>query len=154
MAQENILVGSDGDVFDFGLEQQTDEESDRIVLNATSKIVSDYVYVDNHRNQINDLGSIQERKELSTNGVIAVRIHIADTKRSKKFTIRVKSVGIDYSDLELEAQIKKTIEDLISSQQDELSQQDLETSIEEQVGQNIRLMVSQRPELLLDIFFT
>ena len=154
MAQENILVGSDGDVFDFGLDQQTDEETDRIVLNATSKIVSDYVYVDNHRNQINDLGSIQERKELSTNGVIAVRIHIADTKRSKKFTIRVKSVGIDYSDLELEAQIKKTIEDLISSQQDELSQQDLETSIEEQVGQNIRLMVSQRPELLLDIFFT
>ena len=63
-------------------------------------------------------------------------------------------MGIDYSDLELEAQIKKTIEDLISSQQDELSQQDLETSIEEQVGRNIRLMLSQRPELLLDIFFT
>ena len=98
MAQENILVGSDGDVFDFGLDQQTDEETDRIVLNATSKIVSDYVYVDNHRNQINDLGSIQERKELSTNGVIAVRIHIADTKRSKKFTIRVKSCLLYTSD--------------------------------------------------------
>jgi ribonuclease J len=154
MAEENILVGSDGDVFDFCLDQENSDEPARTVLGGSSKIVSDYVYIDNHRNQISDLRSIQERKNLSTDGLISLRVHITETGHSKKIAVRVKSVGIDYSASELETQIKKIAEDLISAQQDGISRQDLETLIEDEVIRNLKLLVPQRPELLLDIIFT
>jgi len=63
-------------------------------------------------------------------------------------------MGIDYPISDLETHIESVINDLISSQQDGISQQKLETLIETELARSLKTLIPQRPELLLDIFFT
>lgn len=154
MEQDNILVGSDGDVFDFRLDKKNADDPGKAVLDASSKISSEYVYIDSHRNRVSDLTSISERKELSSEGLISLRVHIIETSHSKKIAVRARSMGIDYPISDLETHIESVTNDLISSQQDGISQQKLETLIETELARSLKTLIPQRPELLLDIFFT
>ena len=154
MTHENILVGIDGDVFDFGLENENTDDSVRTVLESSSRIASDYVYIDTHRNRISDPNSIEERKELSTDGLISLTVHISETNHSRKIAVRVRSIGIDYPTVDLQVQIESVANDLISSQQAGISQQALEKLLEEELTRSLKLLIPQRPELFLDIFFS
>jgi ribonuclease J len=154
MTHENILVGIDGDVFDFGLVNENRDDSVKTVLERSSRIASDYVYIDTHRNRINNPSSIEERKELSTDGLISLTVHISETNHSRKIAVRVRSLGIDYPTVDLQVQIESVANDLISSQQAGISQQALEKLLEEELTRSLKLLIPQRPELFLDIFFS
>jgi ribonuclease J len=94
---ESMLFGTDGDVFDFMIETNTDTDTSRLRADQVGKIKSDYVFLDRGRKFPTSQEAINERRLLSDNGLLAAFGVFRKSEMKFIETPSVHAYGLDIS---------------------------------------------------------